>query len=193
MMTLEFVYNQLLVHYPQYAGSFVMIAVVAFIVWKAAAFYFQTTEVNKKLPAIETTLGQIHQGFTTLNQLLLEKEVISNSCYSNGNSPRTLNELGAKLYRESGAQSLFESSRDNLIAELEQYTFDSFLDLDRESLNMLLKHMDDPEFTDIQNFAFEHPTFNGNPLTYTDILHIISIKLREAYLIKHPELKKTEV
>jgi hypothetical protein len=172
---------------PQIATYVLVALVVGIVVWKTAVFYVNTKKATSKFPAIEISLGKIDKGLTTLNQILLEKSVISQSCYSNENSPRVISDIGKKLYSESGAEKLFNIIKPELVAELEQKKFDSLLELERESLNVLIDKMNDPRFKDIQNFAFEHPTFEGSPLTYTDILFIMSLNLRDDYRQKYPE------
>ncbi|MDP3957533.1 MAG: hypothetical protein Q8Q10_03475 [bacterium] len=124
-----------------------------------------------------------------MNNVLLEKQVISHSCYSQENSPRVINPLGQKLYEQSGAKDLMEKVKGKLLKELEtNKKIDSLLELERESLNTMLNRMDDKEFKNIQNFAFEHPKFEGNPLTFTDILFVMALVLRDLYRGKHPEI-----
>ncbi|MDP3785278.1 MAG: hypothetical protein Q8R12_04415 [bacterium] len=182
----QYIVDKAIQYFPQISGYFIVALVVGMFVWKLCAFYIRTNTATKKIPLIESLLSKIDRGFNTLNQILLEKSVISQSVYSSANSPRTINALGQKLFTDSGAEILFERIKTGLMAELEGKTFGSLLELERECLNLFLGKMNDPEFKNIQNFAFEHPTFGDNPLTYTDILFVMSLKLREEYRTKHP-------
>ena len=202
---IDYILQKLSEYYPQVSTYFIIILVVAFVVYKLTIFYKDTKDNNKKFGEmegslsridkdnnkkfgeIEGSLNRIDKGFTTLNQILLEKNVISKSCYSEENSPRVINKIGLKLYSESGAEKLFDNIEDELLLELEKKHFDSLLELERSSLDVLMDKMNDIRFKDIQNFAFEHPTFDNNPLTYTDLLFIMSLKLREAYREKYPQ------
>lgn len=179
--------QKLIDSYPQIATYFIIVLVVGFTVYKFTIFYKDTKDNNKKFGEVEEMLFRVDKGFTILNQILLEKNVISKSCYSDENSPRVINQLGLKLYSESGAEKLFHSIKNELLLDLEKKEFDSLLELERSSLDVLMDKMNDIEFKDVQNFAFEHPTFNGHPLTYTDILFMMSLKLREAYREKYPQ------
>lgn len=202
---IDYILQKLFEYYPQVSTYFIIILVVVFVVYKFTIFYKDTKDNNrkfgeiegslnkidednnKKFGEIEGSLNRIDKGFTTLNQILLEKNVISKSCYSEENSPRVINKIGLKLYSESGAEKLFDNIKDELLLELEKKHFDSLLELERSSLDVLMDKMNDIRFKDIQNFAFEHPTFDNNPLTYTDLLFIMSLKLREAYREKYPQ------
>lgn len=182
---INYAIQKLIEYFPQVSTYFIIILVAVFVTYKLTIFYINTKKTNSKFPTIEETLNRIDKGFTTLNQILLEKNVISRSCYSEENSPRVLNEMGVRLYSESGARDLFEKIKDELISELEKKHFDSLLELERSSLDVLIEKMNDIRFKEIQNFAFQHPTFNSNPLTYTDILFIMSLRLRDLYREKH--------
>lgn len=183
------IYNYLLTKYPLITSYAILIIIVIFFTYKFCKFYFETKETNNEFPNIKQTLGKIDKGLTTLNQILLEKTVITQSCYSNENSPRVLNALGSKLLSDSGANDIFQEIEPELIKELEKKKFDSLLELERNSLMVLIERMNDSRFKNIQNFAFEHPTFEGQSLTYTDILFVMSLKLRDAYRTKYPDSK----
>ena len=52
----------------------------------------------------------------------------------------------------------------------------------------MLAHGDDLSYKPIQDFAFQHPTYKNNPLTYSDILFLIALKLRDFYRGRHTDL-----
>ncbi len=73
------------------------------------------------------------------------------------------------------------------MTELESKKFESLLELEQSCLEVLLQKRNDQKFKNIQNFAFEHPTFEGRTLTYIDILFVLSLKLRDDFREKHPD------
>jgi hypothetical protein len=148
----------------------------------------EVSGLDKRVSKVEILLAKIDLGFTLLNKALLGKSVIDVSCYSNDHSPRTVNALGEKLFQESGADNIFALAKDELILELESKAIRSMLELQGESLNVMLAHWDDPRLKLLQDFAYQHPTYNKTPLSYTDILFVIALKLRDAYHNKHPDL-----
>jgi len=184
---LEIILNYLITHFPQIAGYAVLFFFVVYVTFKLAKFYLNTNKTNEELPGIKFSLAKIDKGLTTLNQILLEKTVISQSCYSNEASPRAVSDLGEKVLQQSGADALFETLAPELIDELEKTKPDSLLELERNALQILLAKMDDPRFKDIQNFVFQHPTFDSNPLTYTDVLFLMSLNLRDSYRKRYPQ------
>ncbi len=184
---IEYIINSFDQQFPEIAGYTLVAFVVAIVVWKAAKFYMATTKIHTEFPRIQSILTDIKTGFTTLNQVLLEKQVISKSCFSNENSPRVINDIGIKLYEQSGAGKVYKDIEPSLMTELETKKFESLLELEQSCLEVLLQKRNDQKFKDIQNFAFEHPTFEGKPLTYTDILFILSLRLRDDFRKKHPD------
>ena len=184
-MWFDVVLKYLIDNYPQIGLGCILLFLICFLVYKCTKFYLKTKGVCDDFPALKKLLEKIDKGFTTLNQILIEKNVISTSCYSEGNSPRSLNERGEMLYKESGAERLFIQIKDELILELEKRGQDSSLELEANALKVMFDKMNDPEFKDVQNFAYNHPNFNGTSLTYTDILFVMALKLRDAHIEKH--------
>lgn len=186
---LQYLLDNLIKFFPQAAGYSFVTFVVAILVWKVCSFYLNTKKTVGKFPQIETVLAKIDKGLTTLNQVLLEKQIISQSCYSSENSPRVINEKGMKLCKDSGAEEIFNDVKDELLKELEKKPLTSLLELERTSLDVFLERMNDPRFKKIQDFAFENPRFEGLPLTYTDILFILALKLRDYYRENHSDFR----
>ena len=184
---IEYLFKLAIEYFPQIAGYLCSAALLIIVVWKIASFYFKTNAAVQQMNDIGPLLSKISAGFTTLNTVLIEKNIISQSCYSQENSPRVLNDAGKKLLKESGAATLFDSLKEELIKDVEKQEIDSFLEAERSCLNALLEKMDDIRFRDIQNFAYQHPTFDGKALTYTDILFVMALELRDTYIQRHPE------
>lgn len=187
---LEWAIQQSVTHFPQIAGYSALIIVVTVLTWKVAHFYGASKSIHKEFPDIKSLLTKIESGLSTLNQVLLEKNVINKSCFSNANSPRIINEKGNDLLKISGSLPAYESVKKDFLTTLESRKFESLLELERVCLNLFLEKMNDPRLIPIQNYVFEHPTYNDNPVGYVDILFLLSLKLRDYYREKHPELNK---
>lgn len=175
-------------YYPQVLGYALLVFIVAWLASKTTTFYAKTAKLHTDMPIMQTTLIRIDRGLSTLNTVLLERTIISQSCYSGGSSPRTVSALGKDLLRESGADKIFEADKNDLVAELETKTINSLLELEKEALNVMLAHRDDLNYKPLQDFAFQHPTYKNTPLTYTDILFVIALKLRDFYRTRHIHL-----
>ena len=172
-------------HFPQFFFAVVVAVVTIFL----TRFYMETHKVLDDYPSSRQMLSEIHAGLILLNTVLLEKNVISQSCYSGMNSPRVLNEAGRELLKESEADKLYNQLQEGLLKELEGQEVTTLLALEQASLQLLLLKRNEPEFKPLQDFAFEHPTFKKNPLSYIDILYAMSLLLRDAYRERHTELE----
>jgi len=160
---MDYLFNFLIQGYQQVALYGIALYLIIFTTIKINTFYLKTTDLhsdvaglntkvqglddkvsglNGKVSKVETLLAKIDLGFTLLNKALLGKSVIDVSCYSNDHSPRTVNALGEKLFQESGADNIFALAKDELILELESKTIRSMLELQGESLNVMLAHWD---------------------------------------------------
>ena len=128
-MDIQYILDLLFKYYPQIAGYAFFLALAVYITYKATTFYIKTSKLHTEFPSVQILLTEIKSSFATLNQVLLEKQVISQSCFSQAKSPRQLNDIGMKLYKDSGADSLFVLVKDELLTELDTKRFDSFLEL----------------------------------------------------------------
>lgn len=182
------IWNFLMQRYPAIAIALFVLLLVIVATWKFCAFYSKTQNTMKEIPDIKKMLQNIHTGLLSLNSILIEKSVIGQSCYSSANSPRALNDVGKRLLEQSGADKLLEDKKEVLISELEKQKVDTLLRLEQLSLQVLIYKMNRPEFKALQDFAFQNPAFDGNPLSYIDILYVMSLALRDEYRNKHPEL-----
>jgi hypothetical protein len=185
---MEYFLNFLIQDYQQVALYLVALYSVIFITVKITTFYNKTSELHTKVPNMERLLEKIDTGLAALNDALLGKSIIDKSYYSRDHSPRNVNELGEQLFKESGAETAFASIKDSLTEELSLKQINSLLQLQMGSLNVMLAHRDDPLLKPLLDFAYEHPTYHNTPLDYTDILFVVSLKLRDYYISKHPEL-----
>ncbi|HUC01329.1 MAG TPA: hypothetical protein VMA75_00285 [Candidatus Paceibacterota bacterium] len=185
---MEYFFAFLIQDYQQIALYLVVLYSVIWITAKVSGFYFKTSELHTKMPNIERLLEKLDIGLAALNDALLGKSVIDKSYYSRDRSPRTVNELGERLFKESGAEAAFAAMKDPLVDELASKQIHSLLQLQTASLNVMIAHRNDPILKPLQDFVYEHPTYHNTPLGYTDLLFVVSLKLRDYYISKHPEL-----
>jgi hypothetical protein len=187
-------------YYPPIGGFASLVIIVSIISIKSYQFYSRTKSVNnvfelrtKKVDntfkEISERLNKLSKGLEMTNTILLEKKFIDNSCYSESHSPVQMSLLGKELYQQSGAKELMEELSEKLLAELESdFQQDTALEVQRNSLRILLEKMDEREFRSLQKFAYNNPVFNDNPLTYSNILFVTSLELRNRYLERHPDV-----
>jgi hypothetical protein len=109
----------------------------------------KTNALHTDLPDMKSTLNKIRMGLTTLNQVLLEGTIIKQSCYSSGNSPRTVNDLGKRVLAQSGANDLLMAHTDTWIKQLEEKHPATLLDLERQAFQLILSKMNDADFVHV--------------------------------------------
>lgn len=196
-------------HYPALGiGVFALVLIVIATI-RITTFVNKSNKIHEEFPGVKTDLGKLktdlkclpeiqasmskmHTALSSLNTVLLDKQLINTTCYASSNSPLALNTAGNNLIKESGADVIFESMKKELIEDLLAKDVKSLLQLERASLALLFSKMDDPRFKQLQDFAFEHPTFENNSLSFSDILFVMSLVLRDSYRSQHPELDEEE-
>ncbi len=176
---MEYIIRLAIDYFPPISWYTTAAAALVLATVKIHSFYIKTTAHHAEVPSIKDLLEHIDKGLATLNNVLLEKNIISHSCYSGNRSPRTINALGTQLMKESGAEIIFHAQKERLAAELAAKHAASLLQLEREALNVMIAHRDDPAFLPLQDFVYRHPMFDGTPLTYTDLLFVMALILRD--------------
>ncbi|OGI86001.1 hypothetical protein A3A05_02730 [Candidatus Nomurabacteria bacterium RIFCSPLOWO2_01_FULL_41_12] len=171
-------------------GGVVISALTAFIVSS-----MKIGEYKNKVDTLETTIGKDeHAGMrktmgdckTEVDKLLEFKtsatKFIDSNIYKN-NSPLDLTDFGKKLVKDSGFETIFETTKDDLadklLKEKNPKTKYDTQEMARALLDELTEY---PAFQPIKKYAFEH----GNDVT--QILRAGAILLRDYYLKKHPEI-----
>lgn len=137
--------------------------------------------------AQQTSLSRISRDLNALINVLREKEFI-NSSFAEAHSPKVLSLKGNKLNNESGAKVVFELIKDEKLQELENRSFASLLDVENCAIGVMLNMKDDPRFTEVKNFVYNHPVFEGTPLRFADVLFVLGLQLRDYYFARHPEI-----
>ena len=91
---MDYLFTFLIQYYPEVALYAIILLLVIVVTIRVHNFYIRTDELHKRMPFMETTLSRIDTGLTLLNKMILEKTIISQSCYSNENSPRSISLSG---------------------------------------------------------------------------------------------------
>lgn len=118
--------------------------------------------------------------------------------YSQKQSPRQLNANGISLFNDVNGQKFIDSNRDFLFEGIDKFAPKTAYDVEVSSLTVLRLNQNNDIFDSIKNWVYLAPARtiydeNGqNPhsedVTLDDVLFVISLPLRDAYLLEHPEL-----
>lgn len=113
--------------------------------------------------------------------------------WSKMNSPMFLNDDGNALLVESPIKKFVEDRKSELLKFIEDKNPTTAYDVQRHAMEAVSKFIkEDMETTNkIKDFVYHHPIFKGKEVEIPAILFVGSLHLREEYLNKHEELKKT--
>lgn len=151
--------------------------------------------LENKLSSIE---GQNSVIISMLSQLIPSIQTSRpNISVDQKKSPRQLNDNGVYLFREFNGSAFIENNADFLIKALEALKPKSALDVENYALSVLVANVNDDRFTPLKNWVYMAPaqplrSDNGETeevvVDLNTVLSIISLKLRDLYLERHPEL-----
>lgn len=112
----------------------------------------------------------------------LEKSIDKLTDIAQAHSPITLTKKGEKLVEDSGFNKIFEEAKESLVKDLHKMQPHSQYDV-QEKARILLRDMTtDKRFAPVETWAYN----NGED--FPQILRAGSIKLRDYYFEKHPEI-----
>lgn len=112
----------------------------------------------------------------------LEKSIDKLTDVAQSHSPIQLTEKGKRLIRESGFNDIFENTKDELVRDLEKLSPRSQYDVQEKARMMLSSMLDDARFRQVEDWAYR----NGED--FAQIMRAGSIKLRDYFFEKHPEI-----
>lgn len=189
----------------------IVAAVVAFVVWRVAKFYYTRIEKAEeridaaeksieKLPcaAHEKTYQKISDSLNTIITYLKMKDSKAAVIFSQKESPRKLNPYGTKLFNDCGGQAFLAQHKDELLAAIAAKDPQTALDVENLAIEVLISHLDSDIFNDLKQWVYNSPSLKievqGQEQEYAvsmnDICFVLSLPLRDMYLETHPDLEK---
>lgn len=200
-------------HYPM---ILIIIALVV-IVWKAAEKWFNfqkdIEEVKKnngenetKINDCEAQIGNINdalkkmqEDITIIRTHLIEKDSKTAKLFSGKASPRKLNEMGLKVYKDFGGANFLNNNQKILFDMIDEKEPQTALDVENAALEVLYKCVDNNIFNDVKVLVYQSKAIiieekGKEPMEYAitmnDICFIFSIELRDRYLTEHPNVRQ---
>ncbi len=139
-------------------------------------------EYNGRIVSIETTLALKLNG--TIDSV------------SRRRSPRTLNDLGARLFAEMNGEKFLQDNKDVLFAKIDERKPKAGLDVEIYASLALALCVHEDFFIPIKNYVYnraEIETEGGTKIDMTleTACYILSMPLRDLYLQEHPEIPTT--
>lgn len=166
--------------------------------FKGGTIFNRLEQVEKNLSETKHEVSKLHDSMITVKNILMDKVAgAGDLLYAERNSPRTLNELGEKLFNEMHGAEFIEKNKDKLFAEIDKRQPQTALDVERVSRIVCLELAEDSIFNPIKDFVYNCPMQKGKDkkgnevdidMTLDMACAILYLPLRDAYLAKHPEL-----
>jgi len=132
-------------------------------------------EQNTKLENLRTDVDKL-QEFKLSTQKYIDSKIYTS------NSPLSLTEYGHKIINESGFNTIFATTKDDLVKKLEIKAPHTKYDVQEKARELMSELIDYPPFKSIKTLAFE------KGFDYEQILRAGAILLRDYYFEKHPEI-----
>jgi hypothetical protein len=180
------------------ATIFVIVIVgVIVVTWRVSRFVQRLDKVEDKIKDSHcvTHLKSTSDLNTLMHKVsIIEKAIIAMSpekldIFSEAHSPRQLNDLGEKLYKQSSAQQVLEENTEYLITQINKLRPETAYDVEECAYKALIDGTSQDWFNPIKVFLYNNPVFEEHDINLAVICHIMSIELRNKYLSIHPELQ----
>lgn len=155
--------------------------------------------VLQSVTTMQQNFGMYSQMSNTGNRPFVPKKAGS---YSRKQSPRQLNENGESLFYDVKGQKFIEDNREFLFEQIEKMSPKTAYDVEVAALTILRVNQNNDIFDGLKNWVYLAPSRvildeDGKEVTtdvaLDDVLFVISLPLRDAYLHEHPELVPEEI
>jgi hypothetical protein len=175
------------------------IAVILGGVWFILKQVFKFGENAQRLKSIEKNFEHLENSINRLpclshgddlvkiKSILVQKYPSSANVFSMKASPRTLNELGMKLFNDIDGNGFLKENKDNLFKFIVESNPLMELDVEQAANAACMSLIPTPAFNKLKDFVYNAPSIemaDGEKydIALTDICFVLSIPLRDMYL-----------
>lgn len=149
----------------------------------------------KALPCNKHTdlFSQIKEDLSVIRTLIVNKNPVYSSLFSEKHSPRALNPLGLKYYKEINGDEFLEKNLDLFMSKIENRSPKTALDVEVAACDVLIESINLDLFNEIKNWLYSSPEEtleDGSKLSLSigDVCYILSLPLRDKYLSLHSDI-----
>lgn len=163
-----------------------------FLFWK-----YNFIPMSKAIKEIKDSFSNLHNaGLEMQNHLGKGKKgrldpihKLDRLSWAVSHSPFQLNDMGENLYKSSGLEDVIKRYGDRLLKKMYENKPSTGYDVEKCSFHAIEEFvLSEKEIeTNIKNFIYKNPVFEGKEVGLGDIFFVGSIKLRDMYFEKHPE------
>jgi hypothetical protein len=171
------------------------VAIILGGVWFIVRQAFKFGMHSRRLEEIEKNTHQLPcalhgNDILTIKSVLIQKYPSSASVFSIKASPRALNELGIRLFKEIDGSGFLTENQTNLFKFITESKPLTELDVEQAANAACLSLIQTPAFNKMKDFVYNAPTIEISDgekydIALTDICFVLSIPLRDMYLIEN--------
>lgn len=171
-----------------------IVSIIYSTAYKRAEFDKRVEKLEKDLDKILCDVTKLHDDMIRVHTIMQLKMQGLENVLSAKNSPRALNELGAKLYSEMKGDEFIQKNKDRLFSLIDSQKPKTAFDVEATALFVCNSLVSDDIFNPIKQFVYNCPIQKDAEgedfeLTLNGACFVLSLPLRNAYLEEHPEIK----
>lgn len=154
-------------------------------------------KMRNNIESVKALFSSHDDDIKAIKGLLLIKHKEAANLFSIKNSPRQLNEIGERVYRDMNGEDFLNKNKDYLFSLINGYNPKTALDVENAAHAICVTSLENEIFNGLKNFVYNSPSYkitdrDGNERMYdlamSDICFILSLPLRDMYLKAHPEI-----
>lgn len=152
---------------------------------------------DKSMDNIQNRLVTMEQDIISIKSVLMMKYKNAADVFSIKKSPRRLNENGERIFADIHGKDFLENNKHFLFSKIDELNPKTALDVENAANFVCTANIDNAIFNGMKNFVYNSPTYllkdnDGKERQYdialSDICFVLSLPLRDMYLIEHPEI-----
>lgn len=154
-------------------------------------------KLSSSIAEVKFDIVEVKSDLTAIKSFLVQKYPKSSSFMTIKKSPRTLNDLGNKIFEQTKGKEFLENNKDFLFAHIDEFHPKTALDVENATNYVCAAYTDNDIFNEIKLYVYNAPSLivknrKGEDVTYDltlgDVCYVLSIPLRDMYLQEHPEI-----
>jgi len=169
---------------------------VAYIVWKAAHFYFvRFRDIEKKVcdvdgikKKIDDEIGPVLVKINSTSDRIARYIITKDSL-----NPAFFSTFAKEVLTESGAKNFIDNSFAFLSSKIEERNPKSTLDIQQLAISVVFDLVDTEAFSKVKDFVYNNPKYKEQGIDMPIIINIAALYFRDEYFKKHPELKEADL
>lgn len=153
---------------------------------------------DKRLNDVETKANDLpcinhHSDITAIKSILIQKYPNAANVFSMKASPRKLNSIGEKVYDDINGKLFLLENKNKLFEYIDKNSPLKPLDVEQYAYASLLYYTGTDIFNNIKDYVYNAKSIikeDGEryDIALNDVCYVLSIPLRDMYLIEHPDI-----